>query len=164
MSCANSTYSPSLRSCLELDLSACHNIQVLQLQELLLRYALCSFHDSDNKDRFGEMLRTINSPVLQVITVVVGMLTIDEDEDEELPNHDWTDVDAWLCDLLSRMRVQYPSWTVCMRITECLMEDETTPWGVILPEFLPDFRALGGVVKFEGDVAAPTFFRRFGWC
>jgi hypothetical protein len=101
------------------------------------------FRESIEKHRFKDMVRTIQSPTLKAVTVCVTTKYL-FGEEETLPRYDWTDVDMLFCDLLTRMRMQYPSWTFWVRLTACPVRicDGSIPEES--RQLLPGFRAMGG--------------------
>ncbi|KAF9646670.1 hypothetical protein BDM02DRAFT_2983653 [Thelephora ganbajun] len=135
----------------ELDLSACDNLQQIEVHDLLHSYSSsCYFHDSLDKPRFEYMLRTITSPTLCAIFVrVTTRVMMGEDEYVVLPENDWRGVDTSLCDALVRVRAhtRNPLWTFGIRITGCVLyDDDNLP---NLKMILPDFQGMGGIVLFS---------------
>lgn len=138
-----------------MDLSACQNLEDIDIIDAL--YTCIWFHnlfDTLNKPQLEHVLSTIKSPVLSTISVRTHRHPgSDEWEEEKIPitRNDWTVVDALLCDMVSniRERVKDPSWTFAMRITRFKWADDEHP--PEMKEFLPDFRAIGGVVIFTSD-------------
>lgn len=137
--------------CLDLDLSACEHLEILEVEELLFTYVCCVIYESFNKHRFEGMLRTIKSPTFDTINVHIIQRGFPGDEEDLLPKYDWTDVDGWVCELLERIRGlnRDPSWTITLTLTGCELTSDGIPPYIHPPWFLPKFQAMGGVVNFS---------------
>lgn len=142
---------PSSR--IDLDLSKCEKLRTLEVCELLFAYWACFLRDSLERHRFETMLCTIKSPALRTLCVPVERtwFKCDEIEDDMLPENDWTVVDALLCEVLTRVRQRNPAWSFVVLIADCYFDRDRKPAGIWVERFLPDFRAMGGVVDYTPD-------------
>lgn len=151
---------PSLSLYTELDVSRCKKIKVIEVQDVLHTYLTYYLRDSLEKPRFEQMLRTVRSPELLMINVQCAMEwdlpPHDDDDDEEyerdpLPENNWSLVDELLCDILARGRVEDPTWSFWIRITNYSLNSYGEVPLVDLERFLPGFKALGGAVVFTRE-------------